>query len=80
MEVVVTELNVLSRNLHGPTDKTTKNLNQDSQGPGRDTNRTPPEYKLEPLSLEPTWSVFIPSLSHILRYAHMNIGYYLQFT
>lgn len=61
--------------------KTTKNLTQVSRCPGRDSNLSPPEYKLEALPLEQIWSVYLilkdlfhdMGISRILR--HLQDGW-----
>jgi hypothetical protein len=42
-------IEVLSRNLPGGIEETTKDLSQDIRGPVRDSNGTPPEYESKAL-------------------------------
>jgi hypothetical protein len=44
-EAVVAKLKVLTRYLHGVTDKAHKNVGHDSLSPGRNLNPGPPEYE-----------------------------------
>jgi hypothetical protein len=48
-ETVVALFELLSRHLSEGTKKTHKETSQDSQYPGRDSNRATPEYEPEPL-------------------------------
>jgi hypothetical protein len=60
--------NVLSRHSPGGTEKTTKNLSQDSWSLGRDLNPGPPEYGAGVLTTRPRRSVSPPFLENKLVY------------
>lgn len=53
-EAVTAYIKVISWNSTGGPEETRKNLNQDSWCPVKDSNQTPPKYKLQALPPEPT--------------------------
>jgi hypothetical protein len=55
-EAVITQFWFSARHLPRKTDKNHEKI-QNSRCPGRDSNRTPPEYKSEPLPLDAIFSV-----------------------
>jgi hypothetical protein len=55
-EVAVTKFKILSRHLSGGAEEARENLCQNNECLSRDSNRTPPKYKSDALSLEPDYS------------------------